>query len=386
MMGKGYFAKATRAGMPVLLVTLVGCGGLTSLPFGKCKLPGGGQSYGYLFNGDACLATPKTIAITSLVTFNLPPDTVKIWNDDGTSFTLSGVVQPQDFAMGAASTPVYMLDNSPSNQRIAVVDLQAHRITTQIPLPQAVYSSSAMAFSPDGNFLFVTKGKAELSVSTAPPSVVVVTLASNRVDTEIALPATAAPQGGIAITSDGKFAYVPVSDSIPGAAVTYAAYVIDATTRKVAAIIPLSNAAVHVAVTPDGTAAYVALRNSLVAIDVLTNTIVANIQFPIPTALDRIVMDPAGRYVYATNQGPNIIIVDTITNRYVDQIKVAPMVSGATRLRISGDGRLLYSIDQGDPFVNLVDAVGRTVLSRTRVTTFPVGQTGWNLFDVVPLQ
>jgi YVTN family beta-propeller protein len=97
-------------------------------------------------------------------------------------------------------------------------------------------------------------------------------------------------------------------------------------------------------------------------------------------------MDPAGRYVYATNQGPNIIIVDTITNRYVDQIKVAPMVSGATRLRISGDGRLLYSIDQGDPFVNLVDAVGRTVLSRTRVTTFPVGQTGWNLFDVVPLQ
>jgi YVTN family beta-propeller protein len=384
MMAMGHFAKL--AVVLSLAVALVGCGGLTSLPFGKCKLPGGGQSYGYLFNGDACLATPRTIAITSLVTFNLPPDTVKIWNDDGTSFTLSGVVQPQDFAMGAPGMPVYMLDNSPSNQRVAMVDLQAHKITTQIPLPQAVYSTSAMAFSPDGNFLFVTKGKAELSVSTAPASVVVVNLATNRVDAEIALPATVAPQGGIAITPDGKFAYVPVSDSIPGAAVTYSVYVIDIAARKVATIIALPSAVVHVAVTPDGNSVYVALKNSLVAIDVLTNTVMATIQFPVPTALDRIVMDPAGRYVYATNQGPNIVIVDTITNRYVDQIKVAPMVSGTTRLRISGDGRLLYSIDQGDPFVNLVDTVGRTVLSRTRVTTFPVGQSGWNLFDVVPLQ
>lgn len=380
----GNFAKL--AVVLSLDVALVSCGGLISLPFGKCRLPGGAQSYGYLFNGDACLATPRTVAITSLVTFNLPPDTVRIWNDDGTSFTLSGIVQPQDFAMGTASTPVYMLDNSPSNQRIAMVDLQAHKITTQIPLPQAVYSSSAMTFSPDGNFLFVTKGKAELSVATTPPSVVVVNLATNTVDTEIALPTTAAPQGGIAITPDGKSAYAPVSDSIPGSAVTYAAYVIDTTARKVAAVIALPNAPVHVAVTPDGTSAYVALKNSLAAIDVLTNTIVANVQFPFPTALDRIVMDPAGRYVYVTNQGPNIVIVDTITNRYIDQIKVAPMVSGTTRLRISGDGRLLYSIDQGDPFVNLVDASARTVLSRTRVTTFPAGQTGWNLFDVMPLQ
>lgn len=62
------------------------------------------------------------------------------------------------------------------------------------------------------------------------------------------------------------------------------------------------------------------------------------------------------------------------------------MVTGNTSLRISGDGRLLYSIDPGDPFVNLIDTVGRTVLSRTRVTTFPVGQTGWNVFDVLPLQ
>lgn len=52
------------------------------------------------------------------------------------------------------------------------------------------------------------------------------------------------------------------------------------------------------------------------------------------------------------------------------------MVSGSTSLRISGDGRLLYSIDQGDPFVNLIDPGA----------TFPVGQTGWNLFDVMPLQ
>jgi hypothetical protein len=73
-------------------------------------------------------------------------------------------------------------------------------------------------------------------------------------------------------------------------------------------------------------------------------------------------------------------------NSFVDQIKAAPMVSGATRVRISGDGRLLYSIDQEEPLVNQVDTGARTLLSRTRVATFPAGQTGWNLFDVVPLQ
>ena len=139
-------------------------------------------------------------------------------------------------------------------------------------------------------------------------------------------------------------------------------------------------------VTPDGATVYVARQTSLLAIDVLTNTIATTVTFPAPVALNRMVMDPAGRYVYVTNQGPNIAIVDAITNRYVDQIKVAPLVSGTTGLRISADGRLLYSIDRGDPFVNLIDTVSRTVLSRTRVTAFPVGQTGWNLFDVLPLQ
>jgi DNA-binding beta-propeller fold protein YncE len=382
-----------RAGVLVfaLVLFLAGCapgGGLTSLPFGKCKLPDGAQSYGYMFNSDgSCLATPKTVAITSLTTFNLPPDTVKVWNDDGTSFTLSGVIQPQDFAM-VAGMPVYMLDNSPSNQRIALIDLQAGKIASQVPLPLAVYSTSAMAVSPDGTVLYVTKTKAELSVATTPPSVIIVNLATDKIDSEIALPATVTPQGGIAITPDGAFAYVPVSDSVPGTPVTYSIYVIDTAARKVAAIIPFPDSAipVHVAVTPDGTSVYVARQTSLLAIDVLTNTIVANIAFPVPTALNRMVIDPAGRYIYLTNQGPNIAIVDAITNRYVDQIKVAPIVSGSTRLRISGDGRLLYSIDQGDPFVNLIDTVTRTVLSRTRVTTFPAGQAGWNLFDVVPLQ
>ena len=385
--------RATLA-VALLALFLTACtpgGGLTSLPFGKCKLPDGAQSYGYVFNNDgnigACFATPKTIAITSLTTFNLPPDTVKMWNDDGTSFTLSGVIQPQDFAT-AAGMPVYMLDNSPSNQRIALIDPQTGKITAQVPLPQASYSSSLMALSPDGKFLYVTKGKADLSVATAPPSVVVVNLTTNKVDAEIAFPATSSPQGGIAITPDGAFAYVPLSDNVTGSPSTYSVYVLDTAARKVAAIIPFpdATAAVHTAVTPDGTSVYIARQNSLLAIDVVTNTIAANIGFPILTALNRIAMDPAGRYIYVTNQGPNIAIVDAITNRYVDQIKVAPMVSGTTSLRISGDGRLLYSIDQGDPFVNLIDTSARTVLSRTRVTTFPVGQPGWSLFDVLPLQ
>jgi DNA-binding beta-propeller fold protein YncE len=365
-----------------LTIALAGCtpgSGLTSLPFGKCKLPNGAQSYGYTFNNDgACFATPKTIAITNLVSFNSSLNTMTIWNDNGASVTLPGVVQPRDVTMAAGGISLYVLDSSDSNQRIALIDPQTGKITAQIPLPPAGYSSSAIAVSPDGKFLYVTKGK-DLSVSTTPPTVVVVNLTTNKVDAEISLPATVAPQGGLAITPDSAIAYVPVADAV---------YVIDTSARKVATIIqfPDSASPVNIAVTPDGTTVYVARQTSLLAIDVLTNTIAANIPFPAPVALNRIVIDPAGRYVYVTNQGPNIAIVDAITNRYVDQIKVAPMVTGNTSLRISSDGRLLYSIDKGDPFVNLIDTVSRTVLSRTRVATFPVGQTGWNLFDVLPLQ
>ena len=361
----GYQTKRTQAGMPVLLFVLSLAGCTASLPFGKCKLPGGAQSYGYTFNNDgACFATPRTIAITSSSL-----NAVTIWNDNGGSVTIPGAIQLRDVTLAGSS--MYLFDSSDGNQRIVLVDPQTGKIIAQIPLPKGGYSSSAIAVSPDGKFLDVTKGM--------PPSIVAVNLTTNKVDGEIPLPATVVPQGGIAITPDGAFAYAPVSDSV---------YVIDTAARKVATTIPFPDSAVpvHIAVTPDGTTVYVARQASLLAIDVLTNTIAATVPIPTPAALNRIAIDPAGRYVYLTNQGPNIAIVDAITNRYLDQIKVARMVSGTTSLRISADGRLLFSADRGDPFVNLIDTVSRTVLSRTGVTTFPAGQTGWSLFDVLPLQ
>jgi DNA-binding beta-propeller fold protein YncE len=356
-------------------------------------LPDGVIAFGYTLSSDGsvtdCFGTPKTITITGLTTTNPLPGSVTIRSDSGSSFNLPGAVEPEDFS----SPPLYMLDSSLNNQRIAVIDLQTQTITTQIPLPQAIYSGSAMAVAPDGSFLYVTKRKPQLSVTTLPPSIVVVNLITNKVEAEIALPSTLTPQGGIAITPDGKFVYVPVADT-PQVTTNYLVYVVDTAARKVSATIALPNGASpsHIAMTPDGRSVYVAVQApsqgalslGMVAIDVLSNSVSANILFPGATALNRLVMDPSGRYVYATNKGPNIAIVDAITNRYVDQIKVAPMVSGSTSLRISGDGRLLYSIDQGDPFVNVIDTSARAVVSRTQVASFPAG-AGWALFDVVPL-
>jgi hypothetical protein len=60
-------------------------------------------------------------------------------------------------------------------------------------------------------------------------------------------------------------------------------------------------------------------------------------------------------------------------------------VSAASRL-VSTLFHRTIAKHRDDPFVNLIDTVNRTVLSRTRVATFPAGQTGWSLFDVLPLQ
>src|SRR5436305_7897252 len=163
-------------------------------------------------NDEACFATPMTIALTSFITFNASLDTMTIWNDNGASVTVTGVFRPQDVTMAAGVMSLYVVDNSDSNQRIALVDPLAGKITGQIPLPQAAYSSSAIVISPDGKFLYVTKGKPDLSA--APPAMVVLNLTTNKVAAENSLPATVTPQGGITITSDGTFVYAPVADSV----------------------------------------------------------------------------------------------------------------------------------------------------------------------------
>jgi YVTN family beta-propeller protein len=310
----------------------------------------------------------------------------------GPSFSISGGMNPQAlrFPPPSMGKQLYVLDNG-TIQRIAVLDLQGQKITAQIPLPTSSYAGQQTVFSAEGKFLYLPKTKYRTVVSTPPPSLLVINVASNQIQGEIAFPDPVTPQGGVAITPDGQFLYVPVANAPPGSAtITYSVHVINVASNAIAATINLPGDAspTDIKATPDGRTMYVAVQSAtsnlgLIAIDILTNTIFANIQFPPLTAISRIAIDPHGRFVYGTSNGPNIVIADTITNKYVSQIKVAPAVSGVSRLAISPDGHFLYSLDQGAPTVYVIDTVSRAVSSQAQVIAFPSNQPGWNLFDIV---
>ena len=325
---------------------------------------------------------------------NVSTETITIGQTGGTtggsSFAIGGGMNPQGLWFPpSGGNQVYVLDNG-AIPRIAIVDLQAQKITAQIPLPSSSYMGQEIAFTPDGKFLYVPKLKYRTVVSTPPPSVLMVNVAANQVQSEIAFTDPVSPQGGIAITRDGQFLYVPAANEPPGSpTITYSVYVISVASGAIVTTINLPGDAspADIKATPDGRSIYVAVESAatnlgLIAIDVLTNTIFANIQFPAAPAISRIAIDPHGRFVYGTSNGPNIVIVDTISNKYVSQIKVAPPVSGVSRLAISSDGHFLYSLDQGSPIVYVIDTVSRTVSSQTQVIAFPSNQPGWNLFDI----
>jgi cysteine-rich repeat protein/YVTN family beta-propeller protein len=181
-------------------------------------------------------------------------------------------------------------------------------------------------------------------MAPVPARVYVIDTASNTVVGTISLPAVAAA-AQMAFTPDGRTAYItnPDEDQFTN---NNAVSVVDTATYAVRATIPVPGGAASVAMSPNGSRAYVTAGSPVSVIDTKTDTVTDTI--PVPCAAVRIVAAPDGRRVYGTcdltldpegNAVGVVWVMDTSSNTVIDTIEVGQN-AGATAL--THDGRLLY--------------------------------------------
>jgi YVTN family beta-propeller protein len=192
----------------------------------------------------------------------------------------------------------------------------------------------------------------------------------------------------IAITPDGTRAYV-VNEGSNASSFFGTVSVIDiATNTVVGSQIPVGTAPGAIAITPDGTRAYVTNnRNGFVkdgtvsVINTATNTVIGS---PIllgsdPTALDLqgIAITPAGDRAYVTGEAEftdmSAVFVIDTTTNTVSGSPI-PVGQGPSGIAITSDGLRAYVVNDNDGTVSAIDTITNTVLGNAiAVGAAPVG-------------
>jgi YVTN family beta-propeller protein len=166
---------------------------------------------------------------------------------------------------------------------------------------------------------------------------------------------------GIAITPDGTRAYVTNEGS---ASVS----VIDTTTNTVVATIPVfpGQVPIGVAIAPDGTRAYVANNfGGVSVIDTATNTVVATVPFVGGLA---VAITPDGTRAYVTGGGATVSVINTANNTVSANINVVGLARFITAIAITPDGTRAYVTDEATNDALVIDTATNAV-----VAEFPVG-------------
>lgn len=158
---------------------------------------------------------------------------------------------------------------------------------------------------------------------------------------------------GVAITPDGTRAYVANF----GGTVS----VIDTVTNTVIATVPVGGTPGAVAITPDGARVYIAngSSNSLSVIDTGTNTVVDTVLVGVPSR--GVAITPDGSRLYVTNQNETITVIDTATGMVLSTIPL-PGESIALGVIFTPDGTRAYVEDHSE-FLNIIDTASNTLVA-----------------------
>lgn len=162
----------------------------------------------------------------------------------------------------------------------------------------------------------------------------------------------------VAITPDGSRAYVPNSGPPLDPAADTVSVIATATNSAVGSPITVGNLPRSIAITPDGSHAYVPNlgSNNVSVIDTATNTTVGA---PIPvgpgSAPTAIAITPDGSQAYVARNGPdNLARISTATNTLLGG--AIPVGASPRAIAITPDGGRVYVVNGGDGTVSVIDA------------------------------
>jgi YVTN family beta-propeller protein len=182
-----------------------------------------------------------------------------------------------------------------------VIDAATLAVTTvpiSVGFETHIFFPWGVAVSPDGKSAYI-------AVVFGPPGVAgleVIDTATNTVKPSLGGSPGLVPAGGqqgVAVSPDGNRIYLTNGDAVT---------VID-TTGSVTATIPVGTTPIGVAVTPDSRRVYVANQgsNNISVIDAATDAVVATI--PVGNSPLGVAVTPDGRKVFVTNSGSNTVSV-----------------------------------------------------------------------------
>jgi YVTN family beta-propeller protein len=227
-------------------------------------------------------------------------------------------------AAPAAAAPFAYVTDTPSNT-VLVIDTAKNSVAATIPAGSRPVGA---AITPDGKYVYVVNaGSNNVSVIDSATNKITATVAVGQQDNTL----FALINGeGVAITPDGKYAYVSNSGNFanPGNTVS----VIATASNTVVATVRVGTTPTGIAITPDGMHAYVANEagNDIVSvIDTASNTVTATIPhsefctsiycFP-----NWVAIAPDGKHAYVENigngnHGSGVVVIDTASNAAVGQ-------------------------------------------------------------------
>jgi YVTN family beta-propeller protein len=157
---------------------------------------------------------------------------------------------------------------------------------------------------------------------------------------------------GIAITPDGTRAYIATGSGTVAAVNLQTRQVIGAPT-------PVCAAPNAVIITPDGSRAYVVCADSIPIIDTATNQVVGSVALPAGAQPYSGAVTPDGKSVFVTDRTGSILVIDTATN----QATPIPGGTDLLGLAITPDGKRAYAADFKANLIMVIDVATRQIVN-----------------------
>jgi len=179
-------------------------------------------------------------------------------------------------------------------------------------------------------------------------TIAVIDLATRKVRANIDISPSVAPHGLQVDAAGVLYASCDISRKL---------VVIDPQTLKVTAAIDTEGTGHWVAVLPDGSKAYVANKNDrpfVSVIDLRARKMIGTV--PMPKGTQGITASPDGKQVLAMDLvGPRIVVIDTATDKVIDEVTLADSAKGAWGAKYSPDGARLIVVSVNDRSATLLN-------------------------------
>ncbi len=250
------------------------------------------------------------------------------------TFTVGGL--PTDVAISADGKFAYIPNHD--KDTVDIVHLGTAEITDW-----NLFEPTSIVLSPDGKYAYVGHGD-----STLIKRITVVRVDGAILEGTIELGGFGSV-GDLAVSPDGKYLYYP---SIGFSSL----WVIDPATEIVVDSIELVGAH-EVAVSPDGRLVYVTSGSNVSVVDATTNTVKHVIT--VDSSTSDVAVSPDGSRAYVVNFGNGTVsVIDTSTNVEIDTITVGALPSNVA---FSPDGTRAY-VANGDGSVSVISLVPVTTV------------------------